>query len=195
MEQIAQGAEAKLYRDGDAVIKDRFTKAYRHPVLDKTLRESRTKREAVIIKKLTGIAPDLIHEQKSQLRMRFIEGTLVKDALDANPALARQVGNLLAKLHEKNIIHADLTTSNMILKPDGTITLIDFGLSFISHRLEDRAVDIHLFRQAIESKHVHVWTDAYTQFLNGYKEASPDAPSVLDRLKIVETRGRNKQSY
>ena len=195
MELIAQGAEAKVYRDGGAIVKDRVKKSYRFPALDESLRKSRTKREATILAKLPGIAPKVLKAEESRLVMETIEGTLVKDVLDGNVHLAKDIGKLLANLHAKNIMHADLTTSNMILTPQKGIVFIDFGLSFISHRLEDRAVDIHLFRQALQSKHVRVGEHAFTLFLEGYQEHNPEAKDVLERFKIVEARGRNKQSY
>ena len=47
-------------------------------------------------------------------------------------------------------MHGDLTTKNAIIHGD-RLVLIDFGLSFISDRLEDRGEDIHLLKQAIKS--------------------------------------------
>ena len=51
MEKLAQGAEAIVYRDGDKVVKHRFSKTYRHPQLDKSLRQFRTRREGKVISK------------------------------------------------------------------------------------------------------------------------------------------------
>ena len=46
---IKQGAEAKLYVgewfDRPVIIKERFPKTYRHPILDKSLTHQRTKSE------------------------------------------------------------------------------------------------------------------------------------------------------
>ncbi len=46
---IKQGAEAKIYSaeflGHPAIIKERFSKKYRHPVLDKSLTQQRTKSE------------------------------------------------------------------------------------------------------------------------------------------------------
>jgi len=195
MELIAQGAEAKIYTEGGAIVKDRIVKSYRIPQLDDLLRKSRTKREATILVKVPGIAPHLLRTEDTRLVMEQIEGRLVKEVLDKDVHVAKDIGRLLAKLHQKNIMHADLTTSNMFLTENGQIKFIDFGLSFISHRVEDMAVDLHLFRQALESKHVKVWESAFNLFLEGYKEGYPGSKEVLERFAIVESRGRNKQSY
>ena len=124
------------------------------------------------------------------ITMEFIEGPLVKEILEENQELARTIGEQLAKLHIHNIIHGDLTTSNMIYKDD-IIYFIDFGLSFTSQKAEDKAVDIHLFRQALESKHHTVFDHCYRIFLKRYRETNPDE-AVMLRLKIVEARGRHK---
>src|SRR3989338_6709944 len=62
------------------------------------------------------------------------------------------IGKNIALLHQQEIIHGDLTTSNMILKGE-EVYFIDFGLSFIDPKAEHKAVDLHLLRQALESKH------------------------------------------
>jgi Kae1-associated kinase Bud32 len=91
-----------------------------------------------------------------------------------------------------SIIHDDLTTSNMIVV-SGKVHIIDFGLSFFSERVEDKAVDIHLLRQALESKHQEIWKEAYDAFIDSYKKNYPEYPKVLERLDVVEMRGRYKQ--
>src|SRR4030042_1167648 len=58
-----------------------------------------------------------------------------------------------AKIIQKlsHIINGDLTTSNMILNPDNKLYFIDFGLSFHSNKIEDKAVDLHLLKQALNA--------------------------------------------
>ena len=77
---------------------------------------------------------------------------------------------------------------------DHHITLIDFGLSYTSSRDEDKAVDLHLFHRALESKHHSILTIAWRHFLKGYRDTSSEADKVIDRLRKVEARGRNKGS-
>lgn len=198
MEEIASGAEATLYRKrhegADAILKERHPKRYRHPLLDAELRRSRTRREARILEKLPVPGPSLLEtDRESRILMEFIDGSPLKRLLDAEPAWAERVGEELARLHDAAIIHGDLTTSNMLVSA-GRLFLIDFGLSFTSHSLEDKAVDIHLFKRALESKHHLVAGSAYRAFLKGYR-SSNEAERVLDRLAQVERRGRNKAKY
>ncbi|RME31432.1 Kae1-associated serine/threonine protein kinase [Candidatus Woesearchaeota archaeon] len=194
MDVLGSGAEATIFRDGESVIKRRLVKRYRHPVLDEELRRSRTRREAKLLQKARVPHPALIAtDRESSITMEFIEGTPLKQLLDSDVNLAQRVGQHVAALHDQAIIHGDLTTSNMLLSK-GEVVLIDFGLSFTSHDLEHKAVDIHLFKQALESKHHAVFDEAYKAFLKGYR-ASPEATKVLKRLSIVEKRGRNKAKY
>ena len=69
--------------------------------------------------------------------------------------------------------------------------IIDFGLGFISLKLEDKAVDIHLLRQALEAKHFQHWEILFKEFLKGYNK-SKDANKTIERLTAVEKRGRYK---
>ena len=194
--KIAQGAEAVIFREKNQIVKKRFKKEYRHPELDKNLRKYRTRREAKILKKLeelnfpaTRVLED--DEENGVLKITFINGHSVKEILHKNhKELSREIGKKIAILHKNNIIHGDLTTSNMIL--DDEIKFIDFGLSFFSERDEDKAVDLHLVRQALESKHYLIWEECFKEVIEGYKENYPEYASVLKRLEIVEARGRNK---
>ncbi len=189
--RVAAGAEAILYRKGGFLVKERVPKRYRHPLLDEELRRSRTRREARILRKAPVPRPRIVEsDDESVIVMEFIKGVVVKQLLDDEPRLARRIGELVAGLHDAGIIHGDLTTSNMILR-EGEILLIDFGLSFHSQSAEDKAVDLHLFRQALNSKHYAIAERAFKEFLSGYA-ASPASPSVVQRLVVVEQRGRNK---
>jgi Kae1-associated kinase Bud32 len=197
-EQIGRGAEAVLTRSAEGIIKSRPKKSYRHPQLDVSLRESRTRHEAKILEKAkaAGIrVPTVKTVDDTTLLLSEAKGEPLKNTLDAQPILAHEVGRMVAKLHEHHLIHADLTTSNIIHDPDTHhLTLIDFGLSYTSSRDEDKAVDLHLFHQALESKHHRVLALSWRHFLKGYRDASHNADIVLDRLKKVESRGRNKGS-
>ena len=194
---IGQGAEAILYRDGDKVLKDRISKDYRQEELDISLRKARTRREAKVLTKLKEIGvpgPELLDMDDKSMRisMSFIQGDKLRDILHKNHIeLSKEIGRKVAKLHANDIIHADLTTSNMIL--DKEIHFIDFGLSFFSTKEEDKAVDLHLLDRALESKHHEIYEECMNSVLEGYKEAYPAAEKVLNRLEKVQLRGRNKQ--
>ena len=161
---IAQGAEAKLYLDGNRIIKDRIRKSYRISEIDEKLRSSRTRREEKILSKLAAInfpAPKSIEcDGKEILVMEAVKGPKLRDILEKDDysKLCRELGEKIAVMHNNAMIHGDLTTSNMLLEEKTRkIFFIDFGLSFFSHKVEDMAVDLHLLKQALESKHFKFW--------------------------------------
>ncbi|MDO8480958.1 MAG: KEOPS complex kinase/ATPase Bud32 [Nanoarchaeota archaeon] len=199
MNLIAQGAEAKLYRNEQILVKDRVQKSYRLKEIDEKLRKARTRREAKVLQTLEKAkfpAPRLLKsDDASKLEMDFLDGEIVKDILEKKDyiALSKEIGGSVAKLHNLDIIHGDLTTSNMILK--GSVYFIDFGLSFFSKRVEDKAVDLHLFRQALESRHHTICKECFDAFLQEYKKHAADAAGILERFQDVELRGRNKAKY
>ena len=199
---IQQGAEAKIILSNNFIIKDRIKKSYRIPELDNKIRKLRTRSEAKLLIKASKVIPvpelNETDEITKKLVMKFIDGEKLSDHLDKFPLkkqkeICKTIGENTSKLHDADIIHGDLTTSNMILKND-KIYFIDFGLGFNSHKFEDKAVDIHLLRQALESKHFKHWETLFKEVLKAYSK-SKDSKIVLERLKAVEKRGRYKDKY
>ena len=199
MEQLDHGAEAIIYHDKNRIIKDRVRKSYRHPILDQQLRKMRTRREAKILSELskTGFPAPRIHhvdDRTMQINMEFINGKKLRDVFETDfMRFAAEIGKQLAILHQQGIIHADLTTSNMMLHDqESRLYLIDFGLSFFSDKVEDKAVDLHLLRQALESKHPRVHRHAFEEVARAYLAFDSKNQAVIQRLSIVEKRGRYK---
>lgn len=125
--------------------------------------------------------------------MPYIEGKKLSEHLEQLEwrNICKIIGNQIAKLHDNNIIHGDLTTSNMIWnEKEKKLYFIDFGLGFISSRIEDKAVDLHLIKQALEAKHFSIYKEAEKIILDNYN--SKDKDKILEQLKKVELRGRYK---
>ena len=199
MHQIAHGAEAVLFEDRGTIIKERLSKKYRLPQLDDALRQFRTRREAKILQKLEELnfpAPRLqdFSDKRMSIVMDFIPGEKVRDLLmhgDEFQHLAKEIGEKIGRLHQQDIIHGDLTTSNMI-QTGKEIHFIDFGLSQFSEKNEDKAVDLFLLDRALASKHYQHYPGIFETVIEGYKEMYPEAEEVLKRLEQVKKRGRNK---
>ena len=196
---IGKGAEAILTLENDQVTKDRVKKSYRIKELDDRLRKSRTKSEAKIIKKLETIlpVPKIIKtDEKETIIMEYINGKKLSDELENldYKIISKIIGKTIAIMHDKDIIHSDLTTSNMILK-DEKVFFIDFGLSYHSHKIEDKAVDLHLLKQALEAKHYTISDTCYRLILDSYEKSSLKAKDVINRIKVIESRGRYKDKY
>ncbi|KAI9017640.1 kinase-like domain-containing protein [Gaertneriomyces semiglobifer] len=231
---IKQGAEARVYKTPfgagrDAIIKERFSKAYRHPVLDEKLTARRVVQEARCLQRLKKAGVDtptvyLLDVRQSIIYMEFIEGASVRDYIksnhvlpeDAERRLAHSIGESLALTHDLDIIHGDLTTSNMIIR-DGSqsLVLIDFGLSMVSSMVEDKAVDLYVLERAMSSTHPDTermvlakrvgWHTAnspsltsslqFQSILDAYGEKSKNAKPVLRKLEEVRRRGRKRTAF
>ena len=180
-----------------AVSKTRIQKAYRADDLDRKLRFRRTKEEARLLHaaKLTGICvPELyfVDSHSSEIVMERVDGTLLKDIIDARreKATFRDVGESAARLHQRGIIHGDLTPKNIILSREKTF-IIDFGLSFISDRLEDKAEDLHLLKQSIRSSE-KVASRRFGDVLSGYESTcgKDEIVRITKQIAEIERRGR-----
>ena len=190
---IAQGAEAILIRQGNKLIKERIKKNYRHPILDEKLRKLRTRKEAKLLNSVS-FSPNVINsdDKKMTIEMEFIDGKLIKNILDnltkkQQQEICKEIAKNIEELHSKNIIHGDLTTSNMILKKN-KVYFIDFGLGYNSEKTEDKAVDLKLLKQALDSKHYKHSDFLFNEILKNY-----NIKEVKERLKKVEQRGRYKR--
>lgn len=201
---IFQGAEAIILKDENTIIKKRVKKSYRISELDEKIRKLRTRGETRLLKKASEKIPVPIiiksDEKSKEIIMDFIDGKKISDNLDnfsekKQLEIFRQIGENISKLHDSNIIHGDLTTSNMILnEKENKVYFIDFGLGFRSHKIEDKAVDIHLLKQALEAKHFKNWEKLFEAVIKGYG-TSKDYEQVFERFKKVEKRGRYKDKY
>ena len=111
----------------------------------------------------------------------FIPGKLASE-VKLNGKDLGEFARILAKLHSSNIIHGDFTPANLIIGKK--ISVIDFGLGFFSHKLEDKAVDVFTMRQALGKKDGGKFVKSY--FLYGEK-------AVLERMEVVEKRARYQE--
>ena len=198
-EVIKRGAEAVIYRDGGALVKERVKKSYRLPELDEEIRRLRTKGEARLLERAgrSGVlTPKAEVSGKYMIRMEEVRGERLKDSLNSmesrkQAAVARKIGEAVAALHSADIIHGDLTTSNMILKDNG-LYLIDFGLGKVSEKVEDKATDLYLLWEAIISTHYEISGPLWKNIINTYMQKYSTAPEVMARLEKIGQRRRYK---
>ena len=190
-----RGAEAiveTIEWNGQTVIsKMRNKRGYRHPALEKRLVVERLRSESRIMERLISQGVPVpaifsVNTSDNSIFMEFIEGQTLERALRGKDFKKHliQTGHLLSRIHSLNVVHGDPTTSNFLV--NDKIYAIDFGLSSISDDDEDRASDLRVFLESLDSHHSEI--NGRNIFLEAYSTGT--SKSVLEALKVLELRGR-----
>jgi tetratricopeptide (TPR) repeat protein len=142
IEQLGQGGMATVFKVYHPAL-DRYVAI---KVLHPSFKEdpnflARFQREARIVAKLEH--PHIVpvydfseHEGMAYLVMRYVEGETLKAHLKGKPLpperileILKPVAEALAYAHERGVLHRDIKPSNVMLTPEGSIFLTDFGLA------------------------------------------------------------------
>lgn len=191
---FARGAEAELYTDRlvdrKVATKNRVSKKYRIKEIDIPLRRGRTRGEASLLHsaKEGGVACPPVYEiEEFKLKLGFIDGVLLRDFIKkeggrAASQVVREVGEGLARLHRRGIVHGDFTTANVMVS-GRKVFFIDFGLGSFSRDAEEKAIDVLLMKKSLGNESL------YRSFLSGYKKYEK-CKEVIRQLAEIEKRGR-----
>jgi len=209
MQLIAQGAEARIYRDvnGD-LVKERFVKRYRHAMLDGKINKHRVRKEAKSLKHAAQVGivvPPVLSVDVDALtiRMGFVDGVTLKTVLASADVPAERkrefgvsFGHVVGRLHAAGLVHGDLTTSNaMVRHGDQALVLIDFGLAQSTRSVEDFAVDLYVLERALLSAHPNS-EDIFAAVREGYRNADAALyERTAKQFETVEARGRKKVAF
>ena len=211
---LKQGAEARVYKtefyNKKTIVKERFSKSYRHPSLDEKLTHRRTSQEvrSMLRCRKAGICTPAVYfvdytthciymeEIQNSVTARDHVNELLEtpgeESEQSLQILAEKVGCTLADMHNVDCIHGDLTTSNMLLKTGfENIVLIDFGLSFISALTEDKGVDLYVLERAFLSTHPNT-EQLFKVVLENYGKKANKADEIIKKLDEVRLRGRKR---
>ena len=142
MEQLGQGGMATVFKAYHAAL-DRYVAI---KVLHPAFKEepnflSRFQREARVVARLEH--PNIVpiydfaeHKGQPYLVMKFIEGQTLKAYMNEKHLTKEEavqivddIGGALAYAHNQGVLHRDVKPSNVLLSPDGSIYLADFGLA------------------------------------------------------------------
>ena len=204
MKLVKKGAEADLYQikwqNSNAILKIRKIKTYRNSSLDLKIRKQRTIKESQMLSlvKSFGVSAPLVYFvnlDKTLIVMQEISGKPVHDLSELKIIeLSKDIGKLVGTLHKNGVMHGDLTTSNFILYKN-TVFIIDFGLSQISIKPEDHAVDLRLIKEILNSAHAKIMISSWKNFLNGYKSIVGHVyfAKITKLVSEIESRGRYAQ--
>uniref|UniRef100_A0A2P2KC19 non-specific serine/threonine protein kinase n=1 Tax=Rhizophora mucronata TaxID=61149 RepID=A0A2P2KC19_RHIMU len=198
---LKQGAEARVFKSTfvgrRSVVKERFSKKYRHPTLDSKLTLKRLNAEARCMTKARrlGVSTPVLYSVDpllNTLTFEYVEGPSVKDIFlefglhgvveERLDDIAKQIGDAIGKLHDGGLIHGDLTTSNILIQNGiNQLFLVDFGLSFQSTLPEDKAVDLYVLERALLSMHSSCG-NVMDRILASYRKSSKQWSSTLNKL-------------
>lgn len=216
---LKQGAEAKLYiseyNSQKCLVKERFKKTYRLPEIDKQLTGERMKAESKAISRCQAagiLVPKVYHMNLNdrKIYMEYFDGAItakkyINDlgiSIDSDnehlKRLGDTIGRIVGEMHANNIIHGDLTTSNILLNPKGDdcheydTIFIDFGLAHYGQSTEDKGVDLYVLERALLSTHSSV-PNIFEIILNSYKvHNAKGAADVINKFEDVRARGRKR---
>jgi serine/threonine-protein kinase len=146
LEEVGHGGMAVVYRSKDTVLDREVAVKVLHPHLaDREESRARLRREAITVAKLRH---DNILEifdysgegaDESYIVTEFIHGVTLRDWLDTRwqprPALAAMIVHrlclALAHAHEFGVVHRDIKPENVMIREDGCLKLMDFGIAQI----------------------------------------------------------------
>jgi tRNA A-37 threonylcarbamoyl transferase component Bud32 len=145
IEQLGQGGMATVYKAYHPAL-DRYVaiKALHPAIMEDPNFLERFKREAKVVAQLEH--PNIVpiydfaeHGGRPYLVMKFIEGETLKARLARGPLsraelvkIVDAVGQALSYAHARGYLHRDIKPSNILICPDGSIYLADFGLARIA---------------------------------------------------------------
>jgi serine/threonine protein kinase len=132
--------------------------------------------------------------------MEFIEGTSLSNILKTAGKVSEKstlemfipIIKTLAQMHAEGIIHRDIAPDNIMVQPDGTAKLIDFGAAIESDSNSDGKSTVALVKHGYAAEENYdnhhtrqgTWTDVYSLCASMYKTLTGTVPpDAMDRLR------------
>ncbi|MFD4443805.1 protein kinase [Nocardia sp. NPDC058519] len=213
--QIGSGGMGLVYEGFDRTLKRRVAVKFTQPSLNNDPGwTKRFFREAEVMARLSHPGLPAIHDagvvpgspEQPYLVMEFVEG-ITFDVLLANhgslpvgvvAALGAQTSAVLAATHRHRIYHRDLKPSNLMLCPDGTVKVLDFGLAVVVDTDVTRytttgttlGTPAYMAPEQVEGKVVVPQTDLYSlglvlhELLTGKRVMTGGTPFVVWQNQI-----------
>jgi len=151
---IGAGGMGQVYRARDTELqRDVAVKVLPPEFADDADRLARLTREARVLASLNHPNIAQIHgflntDDAMAIVMELVEGETLADRIARGPLavdealpIARQIADALEAAHEQGVIHRDLKPTNIQVRADGTVKVLDFGVAKTIHHPADPADD------------------------------------------------------
>jgi len=149
---LGSGGMGQIYLAEDAKLRRKIAlKFIAQQFATDPQRVRRFEQEALAASALNHPNICVIHElgitenNRHFIAMEYIQGITVRDQLSRGPLpvkqalnIAIQVATALSSAHASGIIHRDIKPENIMLRPDGYVKVLDFGLAKLTEIVRDQ---------------------------------------------------------
>src|SRR6185369_8850016 len=145
---LGSGGMGQIYLAEDAKLKRKIALKFIAPQFaSDPARVSRFEQEALAASALNHPNICIIHELGTEngrhfIAMEYIQGITLRDQLAQGSLavpealnIAVQVATALSTAHASRIVHRDIKPENIMLRPDGYVKVLDFGLAKLTEIL------------------------------------------------------------
>lgn len=193
---IGKGGMAEVYLAWDTILKREVAvKILKSDMADDDIALERFKREAGATTQLSH--PNIVDVydvgddgDKHYIVMEYVKGYTLKQLIKKRGAIPykeavwmmKQLAGALMEAHRKGIIHRDIKSQNVLIKPDGTIKLSDFGIALangsmqITHKDSVLGSVHYLAPELSKGKQANMQSDIYSLGIVFYELLTGDVP-------------------
>lgn len=193
---IGKGGMAEVYLAWDSILnREVAIKVLKSDMSDDDIALERFKREAGATTQLSH--PNIVDvydvgddKDKHYIVMEYVKGYTLKQLIKKRGAIPykeavwmmKQLAGALMEAHRKGIIHRDVKSQNVLIKPDGTIKLSDFGIALANGSMQITSKDsvlgsVHyLAPELSRGRQASMQSDIYSLGIVFYELLTGDVP-------------------
>jgi len=197
---IGKGGMAEVYLAWDSILnREVAIKVLKSDMADDDVAIERFKREANATTRLSH--PNIVDVydvgddgNSHYIVMEYVKGYTLKQLIKKRGAIPykeavwmmKQLAGALMEAHRKGIVHRDIKSQNVLIKPDGTIKLSDFGIALANGAMQITSKDsvlgsVHyLAPELSRGKQANMQSDIYSLGIVFYELLTGDVPFKAD---------------
>ena len=152
-------------------------------------------------------------EDLSYLVMELLSGITLRQYMERKHPVpwkqvlhfSRQIADALQHAHERGIIHRDIKPQNIMLLPNGSIKVADFGIAAFQHELNETKGEAlgslhYIAPEQLRGKKADARGDVYSlgvsmyEMLTGYKPYTGETENIVMKAMAVDPAERYQSS-